>query len=67
MTAPRSSFSPEGVALGLALVALGVLWVLSNFGQLDLLRTLRTWWPLALVAWGVLELVAAAARRGDRR
>jgi hypothetical protein len=57
--APR----PESLAAGLVLVALGVLWTLSNMGRLDLLATLRTWWPLTLVVWGAAELVAWGARR----
>jgi len=59
---PRT-FRPDGIALGLALVALGVAWTLANLGRVDLLRTLRTWWPLTLVLWGVLELVATARYR----
>jgi hypothetical protein len=42
--------------VGLALVSVGVLWTLANLGQLDLLRTLRDWWPSVLVVWGALEL-----------
>lgn len=49
---------PESFAIGVILVALGVLWTLSNMGRLDMLATLRTWWPLALVVWGVAELVS---------
>jgi hypothetical protein len=60
-------FRPESVALGLILVALGVLWTLANLGLLDLLSTLRTWWPVSLVAWGALELLAAFARRSEGR
>jgi hypothetical protein len=56
------SFRPEGLALGLILVAVGVLWTFSNLGRLELLPTLRTWWPAALVVWGLIELAALAAR-----
>lgn len=59
---------PETFATGVILVALGVLWTLSNMGRLDLLATLRTWWPLALVVWGGAELVSwliAARSRPD--
>lgn len=59
-------FRPEGLALGLILVTVGVVWTLSNLGRLDLLSTLRTWWPLALVVWGLLELADLAARRSRR-
>ncbi len=53
---------PESFTAGLVLVTLGILWTLSNMGRLDLLATLRTWWPLTLVIWGVAELVAWAVR-----
>jgi hypothetical protein len=56
------SFRPEGLVLGVILVAVGVLWTLSNLGRIDLLATLRTWWPLALVVWGLVELAAVAIR-----
>ena len=60
-------FKPEPLVLGLALIALGLAWVLANAGYLDLLATLRAWWPLTLVVWGALELVAFAANRHTRR
>ena len=63
--APRA-FSPEGLTLGICLVGLGVLWSLSNLGRLDLLPTLRTWWPLSLVLWGGLELVEFYSARITR-
>jgi len=56
-------FRPEGIVFGLILIVLGVLWTLSNLGRLDMLETLRRWWPLTLVLWGVLELLAVATRR----
>jgi hypothetical protein len=40
---------------------------LGNAGRIDLLATLRAWWPLTLVVWGVLELVAFALGRDARR
>jgi hypothetical protein len=66
---PRSSsvFSPESLTLGICLVALGVLWMLSNLGQLELVPVLRSWWPAALVLWGVLELVDLGVRRARRQ
>ncbi|PYQ20866.1 MAG: hypothetical protein DMF79_09420, partial [Acidobacteria bacterium] len=54
---------PEGIVFGLILVALGVLWTLSNLGRIDMLETLRRWWPLTLVVWGALELLAVLHRR----
>ena len=56
-------FRSEGLVLGLLLVALGTVWMMSNLGKLDLLSTLRTWWPASLVGWGVVELVAFAVGR----
>jgi hypothetical protein len=61
----RPAFSPEGVTFGACLVALGVLGTLANLGRLELLPLLRTWWPLSLVLWGVLELVELWLRRSS--
>ena len=54
-------FKPETLVLGVALIVLGVLWTLANFGTLDLLETLRRWWPATLVLWGGLELYRSYA------
>ena len=62
----RRAFSPEGLTLGIGLVAMGVLWTLSNLGHVDLLQTLRTWWPLLLILWGGLELADLTMRRASR-
>jgi len=61
----RSAFSPEGVTFGVCLVAIGVLGTLANLGKLELLPLLRTWWPLTLVLWGVLELADLWIRRSS--
>jgi hypothetical protein len=50
------SYKPETLVLGVALIALGVVWTLANMGSVDLLSTLRRWWPATLVLWGALEL-----------
>jgi hypothetical protein len=63
----RPAFSPEGVTLGVGLVSLGILWTLSNLGRLEMLPLLRTWWPLAFVLWGVLELADLWIRRSSGR
>jgi cell wall-active antibiotic response 4TMS protein YvqF len=60
-------FRPEALVLGLTLIGVGVVWLLANAGQLDLLATLRSWWPLTLVVWGVLELIAFVLDRDARR
>ena len=57
----------EGIVLGLALLGLGTVCLLANLGRVDLLTTLRTWWPLTLVVWGGLELYQALAARGRGR
>ena len=54
---------PEGITLGIGLVALGVLTSLANLGQLDLLRVVRQSWPLLLIVWGVLELLLTYSSR----
>jgi cell wall-active antibiotic response 4TMS protein YvqF len=54
-------FKPESLVLGIALIGLGVLWTLANVGTLDLLGTLRRWWPAILVLWGGLELYRSYA------
>lgn len=60
-------FRPEALVLALTLIAVGVVCMLGNAGRLDLLGTLRAWWPLTLVVWGALELVAFALDRDARR
>jgi hypothetical protein len=57
-------FNLEALVAGIALIALGVVWMLANFGHLDLLGTLHRWWPSILVLWGALSLARALARRG---
>jgi hypothetical protein len=57
------SIKVEALVLGLCLVGLGLVWTLANLGHLDLLATLRRWWPASLVLWGMLELVAAWTHR----
>jgi hypothetical protein len=59
-------FKSEGLVLGLLLVALGSVWMAANLGKLDLLSTLRTWWPASLVVWGAVELVAFVVNRTGR-
>jgi len=61
-----ASLRPEGLTLGLVLVAVGALALLSNFGRVDFLETVRAWWPLSLLVWGVLELAAAVLQRERR-
>jgi hypothetical protein len=59
-------FKVESFVLGVCLLALGVMWTLANLGRLDLLPTLRTWWPLSLVIWGAAELLQSLRVKGPR-
>jgi hypothetical protein len=61
------AISPEGFTAGLALVAVGIIWTLANFGRVDLLETFRTYWPLMLVVWGLAEVGAHLTNRRGRR
>jgi hypothetical protein len=54
-------FKPETLVLGIALIVVGVVWTLANVGTIDLLETLRRWWPASLVLWGCLELYRSYA------
>ena len=53
----RPAFSPEGVTLGIGLIAIGLLWTLSNLGRVDLLHG-----PADLVAAAPDPLGRAGAR-----
>lgn len=51
----------KSVALPLILIALGVVFLLSNLGLLPHLGALFThWWPLILIVVGVVMLVRRA-------
>ena len=54
---------PETLALGITLVVLGVVALLANFGRLEFLETVRSYWPLSLVIWGGLEVAASVSAR----
>ncbi len=43
--------------LGLGLIAAGVLYVLDNAGTLDAGETIGRWWPLVIIALGLLQLL----------
>jgi hypothetical protein len=63
--APRLRVEP--MVVGLCLTGVGVLWILGNLGRLDFLTALHRWWPLSLLAWGVLELLVSWAGHGSSR
>jgi hypothetical protein len=52
----RSAFHTEQLVLGLAIAWVGVVATLGNLGVVDTLAALHRWWPVILVAWGVLDL-----------
>lgn len=64
---PRRSHRHAGnlgrTLLGLVVLALGVLFLLDSAGVLDAGRTIDRWWPVALIALGVLELAQRAGAR----
>jgi hypothetical protein len=60
-------YKPETLVFGVLLIALGVIWTLANMGAVDMLVTLRRWWPGLLVLWGALELHRSYADGRIRR
>jgi hypothetical protein len=52
----------EGPGWGIGLMVLGVLFLLNNFGWLDL-ATVSRFWPLALIAAGAVLLRSSLARK----
>ena len=56
-------FRPETLALGITLVVLGVVALLANLGRIEFLETVHTYWPLALVIWGGLEIATSLSAR----
>ena len=61
------SVDTERVVLGLGCIGVGGLWLLANLGWVDLLTTLRRFWPSLLVIWGGLELYNSAVQARRRR
>lgn len=57
----RGSISAR-VIMGLAMVALGVLWTLDNLGMLDAEPIVR-WWPLLVIGFGVTKLLGLGTPR----
>src|SRR5713226_4757378 len=58
----RSSLFP-----GVALICVGVLLLLHNYGGYSIGQFLHRWWPLILIFWGAIKLYErmAASRSGD--
>jgi hypothetical protein len=47
---------PGRVLFGLALIALGLVFLLDRAGVLDAGRTIADWWPVAVIALGAVQL-----------
>lgn len=60
--APLAGRLTGRVLFGITLVTLGVAWTLDNAGLVDAGAILR-WWPLALIAYGVIRLTGADGRK----
>jgi DUF4097 and DUF4098 domain-containing protein YvlB len=58
-TQSRSS----GLFSGLVLVTVGVLLLMRNYGNFDLVRFFTHWWPLIIIFWGVIKLYERTAGR----
>jgi len=60
---------PRGSALfsGLALLFVGLLLLMRNYGGLSIGHALGRWWPLIFIFWGAIKIYerGAAARAGD--
>ena len=54
---PSASSTSAGCLLGLAVVALGVLYLLDGAGTLDADEAVHDWWPALFVAAGVFTLL----------
>lgn len=51
------------VVMGLLLVAWGVLALLDSLGLVELRSVMRTFWPVALIVWGVSVIAGGGHRR----
>ncbi len=50
---------PGWMWIGLVLLGLGMFGILDVAGVIDAGRTIGEWWPLAIIAWPLLEMLAA--------
>ncbi|MEW6364000.1 MAG: DUF5668 domain-containing protein [Acidobacteriota bacterium] len=59
--------SADVLVFGLALLALGTVFLLENFGvELHLLSVVAKWWPLILILFGALKIKRALQERSER-
>lgn len=52
----RSGFSPGRILIGLALIGLGVVFLLDRAGNIEAGEILGDWWPVAIIAVGLVQL-----------
>lgn len=50
---------PVRVWAGLIFLTLGVLGILTMSGALDWDTTVGEWWPVAIIGWGLAEMLSA--------
>ena len=50
---------PSTVWVGIVLLAVGVCGLLDAAGVVDSSQTIGQWWPLAIIGWPVIEMLAA--------
>lgn len=48
----------ERAVVGASLLSVGLLWLGASLLAFDALAVARTWWPLLLILWGVLDLAS---------
>jgi len=51
----RNENGREGLGFGLLLISLGVLFLLGQFGVIEL-REFWKWWPLWTIGWGLVQI-----------
>lgn len=48
---------PVRIWAGLVFLAMGVLGILELTGTLDWDRTIDQWWPVAIIGWGIADML----------
>ena len=49
--------NPIRIWIGLVCLALGVLGMLDVAGIIDSSRTIGQWWPIAVIGWGIADML----------
>ncbi len=59
--------SADVLVFGFALLALGTVFLLENFGvELHMWGLVAKWWPLILILFGALKIKRALQERSER-